>query len=275
MTTGAMAFGDRAVAMDSLERDDLAAVAARVAPPPPRRPLEWRQAWEALRALVADPERTDQVFILTTALSGMSGERLFQRFLAQTEGRALLARRHSLLDTLGDLDRLAAMPEGSFGRTYATFMRSENLDAAGLVEASMVSAHRNEELDPDRRWFYDRLRDMHDLWHVLTGYGRDEAGEAANLAFTQAQIRNPGVGLIVVAAALIGPKGEWLRWQRYLYGAWRRGRRAAFLPAVDYDALLPRPLADVRRSLGIEPPEQAHRGGVIVANRGEILGAAA
>ena len=28
------------------------------------------------------------------------------------------------------------------------------------------------------------MRDMHDLWHVLTGYGMDEAGEAANLAFS-------------------------------------------------------------------------------------------
>jgi hypothetical protein len=31
------------------------------------------------------------------------------------------------------------------------------------------------------RWLFERLDTLHDLWHVLTGYGLDEAGEAANL----------------------------------------------------------------------------------------------
>ena len=37
---------------------------------------------------------------------------------------------------------------------------------------------------------------MHDLWHVVTGYGRDELGEACLLAFTYAQNKNRGVGFI-------------------------------------------------------------------------------
>jgi ubiquinone biosynthesis protein COQ4 len=132
----------------------------------------------------------------------------------------------------------------------------------------------DEELDPDRQWFFDRLRDMHDLWHVLTGYGRDEAGEAANLAFTFAQTRHQGIGVIVVAAALIGSRSNRFEWQRYLYRAWRRGRRAAWLPAVAYERLLDRPLEEVRRSLAIEPPELAHPQGIIVANRDDAQNAA-
>jgi ubiquinone biosynthesis protein COQ4 len=235
------------------------------APPPPPQKVQWRLAWRALQRLIADPERTEQVFVLIRALAGNSGERLFQRFLRHPEGLALLGERPDLLATLGDRARLAALPRGSFGRAYADFMESARLSADGLVDAAdAVAQPEDAALDPERRWFFDRLRDMHDLWHVLTGYGRDVAGEVANLAFTYAQTRNRGVGVIVLAAALLGPKTLDCHWQRYLWRCWRRGRRAHFLALARYEELLPRPLDEVRRELGIEPPERAHPGGVLV-----------
>src|SRR6185369_3288931 len=109
-----------------------------------------------------------------------------------------------------------------------------------------------------RDFFGDRLRDMHDLWHVLTGYGRDEAGEAANLAFTLGQVWNPGIAAIVVAGGVIGPKDPTFYWQRYLYRAWQRGRHASLLTAAPYEHLLALPLEAVRRQLAIQPAHQAH-----------------
>jgi ubiquinone biosynthesis protein COQ4 len=235
----------------------------RLAPPPPRRRVEWARAWRALRTLTADPERTDQVFELINALSGNAGERLFQRFCADPDGRRLLAKRPSLIETLADLDTLAALPEGSFGRTYADFMRRERIEAKGLVDAAQAVAE-SRALDPERDWFFQRLRDQHDLWHVLTGYGRDIAGEAANLAFSYAQTRNRGIGVIVLAAAVLGPKRLDFFWPRYLWRAWRRGRRTLPLPMAAYEELLALPLVEVRERLRIEPPERAHPGGVIV-----------
>jgi ubiquinone biosynthesis protein COQ4 len=239
----------------------------RVAPPPPPRKVEWRKARAALGGLIADPERTELVFELIDALAGNSGERLFQRFLRHPDAAPLLAEKPSLLHALRDLPRLEGLPSGSFGREYARFMRDGGIEAQGLVDASEEADRREREapLDPDREWFYARLRDMHDLWHVLTGYGRDVAGEAANLAFTYAQTRNRGVGAIVLAAVLKGPKSLDLAWPRYLWRAWRRGARATLLAAAHYEALLPLPLAEVRRRLGVSPPEEAHPGGILVA----------
>ena len=236
--------------------------------PPPRK-MEWKRAWTALQKLIEDPERTDQVFEIIRALAGNSFEKSYQRFCASADGRWLLRERPSLLALLSDREGLRQMPDGSFGRVYLAFMESAQLDAQGLVEAEAMATPNPEPADPDREWFGDRIRDMHDLWHVLTGYGRDEAGEAANLAFTQGQIPNPGVALILLAAIALGPKDLSLSWPRYLYRAWRRGRRAALLTSVAYEDLLPLPLKEVRTRLQIQPASQAHPEGIIIANRGD------
>jgi len=239
---------------------------------PVSRKLEWHRAWRALRTLIADSERTDQVFEIVRALSGNSFERAYQRFAASGEGLRLLAERPSLLATLSDREALSTLPEGSFGRAYADFMHEGQLNAAGLVEAEQMAEQnfaKELPLDADHEFFGDRLRDMHDLWHVLTGYGRDEAGEAANLAFTLGQVWNPGIAFIVVAGALIGPKNVTLYWQRYLFNAWRRGRRATLLTAAPYERLLRLPLDEVRRQLGIQPAGDAHPDGILVGSRGE------
>ncbi|HEY2387508.1 MAG TPA: Coq4 family protein [Candidatus Binatia bacterium] len=248
----------------------------QIGPPPPMR-IEWGRAFRAIRALLADPDRTELAFEAISAVSARDFERLFQGFIAHPEGRRLFVERPSLLAALSDRARLRAMPEGSFGRAYAAFMDTAQLTAAGLVEADLASeeAMGVDYRDEDRRWFSERLRDMHDLWHVLDGYGRDEAGEAANLAFSQAQLRFRGITLILIAGALIEPYGSRFAWPRYLVNAWRRGRRTTPLVVARYEDLLERPLDEVRRALGVEPPQLAHPDGIIVAYRRSRAGLAA
>ena len=171
---------------------------------------------------------------------------------------------------------LESLPEGSLGCEYARFMREGGIEAAGLVEASEDRERLHDaNLDPDRDWFFGRLRDMHDLWHVLTGYGRDLAGEDANLAFTYAQTRNRGIGAIVLASLFIGPKTLDGFWPRYLFRAWRRGRRASLLAAARYEELLALPLDEVRRRLCVAPPCDAHPQGILVGNSVDDLVAVA
>ena len=259
----------------SSSRSEHVAVAAPVAaftvPPPPVPPaIEWRRAWRAMRRLMSNPEETEQAFETISALSGRDFERVFQRFVADPEGRAMFLARPSLLAALADRGALRALPAGSFGREYAAFMDAAGLDAQGLVDAEQKSeaAMRLDGIDPDREWFGHRVRDMHDLWHVLTGYGRDEAGEAANLAFSFAHTPFRGIALILFGIAVNSPPDGMRRgaWLRYLYRAWKRGRSAAWLPAVSYERLLPRPLDEVRRALRIQPARQVHPEGIIVAS---------
>jgi ubiquinone biosynthesis protein COQ4 len=212
------------------------------------RPLE---AWRAIRVLLKDPDDTGQVFRIIDALSGNSGERIFQRFRRDATGARILRERRALLATLSDRNALEALPAGTLGRTYADFVSREQLTADGLVEASEEG--RRVDCGAERRLFQDRLRDSHDLMHVVTGYGRDLVGEAALLAFSFAQTLNPGVGFIVAVAWYKAGRGPI---RGLIVDGFRRGRRSTWLPACDWEHALSQPLDEVRRELRIEVAPQ-------------------
>ena len=69
------------------------------------------------------------------------------------------------------------------------------------------------------------------------------------LAFTFAQTRNPGIGLIVAMAYL--KAGNIPGARKTIRRGYGRGRRAAWLPGADWETLLGRPLDDVRAELGL------------------------
>ena len=219
---------------------------------PPRRRLRPLDAWRAIRALLRDPDDTRQVFKIVDALSGNAGARIFRRFQSTLTGTRILEERRDLLQTLCQREALAALPPGSLGRSYLDFVTKEQITADGLVAASQEAREQVEALGEDYRRTMERLRDMHDLWHVVAGYGRDLVGEASLLAFTFAQTWNPGVGFIVAVAYL--RLGDAPGARELLREAFRRGQRAAWLPGEDWEALLARPLEEVRARLGLGTP---------------------
>lgn len=207
-----------------------------------------RTVAHATRAALAHPEDTAQAFRITEALSFDNPERLMRRFRADADGARLLVSRDELLDVLRDRERLAAMPEGSLGRAYLAFLESEGITADGLVEASHDGVSSYDGAD-DVSYVRRRMRDTHDLWHTVTGYRGDLLGEASLLAFTFAQTGHAGVGFLAALGAVLTPSHEA---RRMIFDGFRRGRRAAWLPPRDWVSLLPRPLDEVRRELGID-----------------------
>lgn len=220
----------------------------------PVRPLE---ALRGIRELIRNPDDTKQVFRVIRSLAGKSIERSFERFRATETGRQILSERRSLVEKLNDRAFLEALPEGTLGRLYAEFTSREQISAAGLIDASEEAAAEapdaGEEADPDRLLFAERLRDMHDLWHLVTGYQRDLIGEGALLAFTYRQTRNRGIGFIVAVAYLKAGHAGIPEQRALMRDGWRRSAKAAWLPAADWESLLERPLDEVRRTLRVEP----------------------
>jgi len=216
------------------------------------RPLE---AWRAWKALLADKEDTGQVFKMIEALKGKSMEHTLEQVRASETGKSLLAEKPDVRATLNEREALRAMPEGSLGRAYLHFVESEDLTADGLMEASF-EAPRAQGLDPDMAWLGDRLRDTHDLYHVSAGYGRDGFGEIGVLAFGNEQTKNRGIAFLLFMAKREDKKNfPELPIAECIEEARAHGRAAAFLASVDWEAMLPLPLAEVRRMLAIEAPK--------------------
>jgi len=192
------------------------------------------------------------VFLLLDALRGGTSQRQLARFRQTEVGHAVLAERRRLFDRLNDRDELALLPAGTLGRAYHKFTAAEHFSAQGLAEISNF----DEVLQPgeDMTLFRERSRDAHDLLHVITGYGRDPLGEACLTAFTFAQTGLKGFMLIATAAARRIARslpGEPVR--RAVFEGYRRGRRARWLVAADWEMLLAEPIDSIRAQFGIAP----------------------
>ncbi|PKP63327.1 MAG: hypothetical protein CVT87_04075, partial [Alphaproteobacteria bacterium HGW-Alphaproteobacteria-9] len=111
----------------------------------------------------------------------------------------------------------------------------------------------------------NRSRDTHDLFHVLTGYGRDALGEQCVLLFTHGQSPSQGHLLIGYAGAANIKKmvkGSDAPVFGAVRQAHRTGKGAPSLMAQPIRELLTRPLEDVRASLRIPQPtkyRECHR----------------
>lgn len=222
-------------------------------PKPRRRPLK---AWRHMQKLIADKEDTAQVFHIIEALNGNASRKDFKRFLASEYGHDLMQRRTFLPDLLDDHGPLKALPEGTLGRAYVEFMEREGLTAHGLVQESLEQRAHHETYDDDLLWYSNRLRDTHDMYHVITGYGRDALGEAALLGFTHGQHGGLGVSFIAYMGgrqiAKAAPKDAQIK--AVLAEGRRNGKRAKRIIEQDIVSLLDQPLSDVREQLNIPKP---------------------
>ena len=222
-------------------------------------------AYRAMRNLLRERENTQQVFLLIEALRGKTTLRQFARFRQTETGRMVLAEGRRLLDRLSDRASLEALPAGTLGRAYYDFMASENLSAEGLIEASKVT--RRPASDDDVTLFRERNREMHDLLHVVTGYGRDPLGEACLVAFSYAQTRLKGFAVIAAfVARKIARRLPDQPVRRAVFEGYRHGRGAGWLPGADWESLLAQPVEAVRAQFAVKPAKYYPK--VLAAMRG-------
>lgn len=221
-------------------------------PPVTFRPIE---AMRRMRKLIADKEDTEQVFHIINALNGNHLWQEMNAFAATEQGKALIKKRQHLPPLLDDHDSIRRLPAGTVGRAYIDFMEREGLSAQGLVDES------NKFFDKSYgdlvEWYGHRKRDTHDLFHVLSGYGRDALGEASLLAFTHGQ-SGGGRGVIFIAymgsrqVRKAAPPGVDV--MACFHEGRRNGKAAKKIIEQDILALLEEPLDAARDRLGIKKP---------------------
>ncbi len=128
-----------------------------------------------------------------------------------------------------DIEKLRSLPTGTFGRTWAEFLDTNNLQP-------FTTGSRRKQL--------------HDGIHVLTGYGSDVIGEAEVQAFvlgTKFQLTNffLALGLLLVIYKHQNYRQEF-SWNKF-WSAYQRGNNSCFDPDTwEPELLWALPVADVQ-----------------------------
>lgn len=201
----------------------------------------------ASRAL-ADPRRADMVAQVGDLTSEAALLRIRRRLLASPCGRSLLTNlppsrfpEHGS-ETLTDFRTL---PAGTLGYEYARFMDSNQFtpESRDVVQASW---------DPQLVFLLQRYRDVHDLWHVLTGCSVSVAGEVTQKWFEAVHTGLPVAMLSAAAGPMRLPSAQ----REYLVKlgipwALRCGMDATDLLAVRYEHFLECDVDELRQRWNI------------------------
>jgi ubiquinone biosynthesis protein Coq4 len=147
-----------------------------------------------------------------------------------------------------DLDELAKLPADSLGGAYARHMRANEL---------RPDYYRETTPRTRMQFLRQRMRQTHDVWHVLTGWGTDEFDEVGIQGFTAGQYMSSMAAIIGAAAFLKSIlRCRFNELERHVdnfcegYGA---GKRADNLLAVKWEELWSESVDGLRRRFRVEP----------------------
>lgn len=206
--------------------------------------VRWRKAAHALARVMTDPAQTDQVLVFSSLINAGQREARLHEFYDDPRGARLFAEQRTIDSHTIDLDALAKLPAGTLGHAYAMFLKTRGLTPE-------VFDGRPEAVRDDRAaYVIQRMRQTHDLWHVVTNASTDPGGEIALQAFTFAQLHSPSSGILAVLGTL-----RTLRYTREVMrdaiAMYRLGLAAESLPHFAWEDHWATPLVEVRRLLGL------------------------
>jgi len=197
----------------------------------------------ALFKISKNPDDVAQFFICSDLLARLGAFGQMEAVLRSSTGSVRAIRERTLLSRI-DLETFKRRPEGTLARSFADFMVLHKLDP---------NFYPALEVRSDANYVVLRMRQMHDIVHVVTGFDTTEEGELGVQGFLFAQIASPLSMILVGSAALSLPFHKQEKWVRYMNGVtrgWLLGRSAELCFAQDWDALWDLPLTEVRRKLG-------------------------
>lgn len=207
-------------------------------------PLKAVRAITAAARLVRDPNRLGEVFRITDSLQEIAGIQEVVRAIAgDPQAKAAFEARRRL--TI-DLAALRKLPVGTVGRVFADHMIENGLSPDALPTYDATS---------DVMFFRAHLVETHDVWHAVTGFRTDVAGELGLQAFYFAQMPTK-LPPILLAGGLLNTLFSHMEERESRMNAiargWLLGRRAKLLFGYDWASAWARPMADVRRELGLD-----------------------
>jgi ubiquinone biosynthesis protein COQ4 len=184
----------------------------------------------AFRKLIDNPADPLQGPIFQMCAEHRLMRKLARSLRRNDEGRRLLAERPRLAASPPSLASMRALPPHSLGHAYAAYFVDNAITPFDPPKLPV---------ETDEDYVATRLRDTHDMFHVVTGYGTDDIGE---LELQWFNCGNLGWGplpiLVIVASFVMGRMkkygGLWRVCKR-ARAAYRRGRQSRALASLVWE----------------------------------------
>ncbi len=224
---------------------------------PTRNPFRYlRAAWRLVRL---DPETTtDDAAVVELGFARSKIGRRFARWevvvdsLHQDLRTATAIRERKPFGPIR-LEALEELPERTLGRVFAAHCRTRSLNP------NLVRVPPTDEIG----WLLNHLFQTHDVWHVVTGWGNDIAGEIGLGAFYAAQLGNPaffGYLLALVQLNMVWRGADLGQFFEAFCAGYESGKQSQPLFGADWDALWAVPLDEVRTRFGISTERRTGEG---------------
>jgi ubiquinone biosynthesis protein Coq4 len=197
-----------------------------------------------LAAFLKHPDQLESVFGVARSLQDSPLATQMQRHLLAVPAMAELVAQNWRPEPI-DLDALEQLPPGSLGHTYAHQLRLQGLTPDSLIDPSPITSPED--------YLVHRLRETHDIVHVLTGFGVDGAGELGLQAFNLAQNRSPLAVMLIFGGMLSALQNDepLEPLLRALARGFELGLSARCVIAQKLEEGWERPLSDWRQQLGL------------------------
>jgi ubiquinone biosynthesis protein COQ4 len=207
--------------------------------------LDFLMAIKGAINLFRDPTKTASVYDIEDGLRHTKATQLALEFVKSDPAVAqIIAQRYTPPPL--DLDALLALPTDSLGYSYAAYIKESNFDP---------NFYRNIEVKDDISYVMLRLRQTHDLWHIVGGFSTDVAGELGLKSFELAQTHRT-MSLILLTGGLLSTltksPADLDKILECVALGYRSGAKAKPLLAQKWEEQWSKSLSDWRQELGIE-----------------------
>ncbi|HAZ47723.1 MAG TPA: hypothetical protein DCZ55_25495 [Cyanobacteria bacterium UBA11371] len=195
---------------------------------------------------VRDASKTDCVFDLSEAFRHTDTNKLAIEYMKSLPGVEQLVEQRYLAAT-PHIEALLKLPQDSLGYVYAYKMKKANFDPEFYRKISVAD---------DATYLALRMRQTHDIWHTVTGFGTDVVGEIGLQAFSLAQTHGP-LSVAIIASGilntLLASSENLPNVMNKINQGYSMGIKAKPFLAQKWEENWEKPLAEWRAELGVEP----------------------
>jgi len=195
--------------------------------------------------MMLNPEGTQSVFDLEDGLVKSKSTNELLRFASKDPSvRALIDERY--LQGLPDIEALSKLPADTLGYQYFFHIDSMGFDP---------DYYRKIDIKNDTDYVMMRIRQTHDIWHVITGFDTHPLGEIAIKAVELAQTHRPMAAAICAGGVfryMVKQPEEFPDCLESIVAGYNMGLQSKPLLAMKWEELWDQTVERLRQQLGVQ-----------------------